>query len=350
MYSVKKITYFIFIFLLICASLSTQSSAQILERGDRGQQVEEIQTMLDNIGYDVEIDGVFGPWTERAVKDFQYNNNLKVDGIMGTSTRNALQNMQGEIEYEIKPGDTLIELAQKYNTSVKNIKERNNLKNETIIAGDIIKIPFDGTGGVHHDSRSRTEERQNPPSKYITHQIQPGESLSVIANRYGTSIETIQLSNNLKGSRIYAGQEIKIPNPAADGSFHLSENSFIWPLMGRISSPFGYRTHPVSGERDFHSGLDIAAPSGTIIRAAASGKVILSEWLSGYGKTIVIKHSPDVKTLYAHNSTLLVSEGQEVEIGQPISRVGSTGVSTGPHLHFEVQVNGNAVNPVDYLP
>ena len=127
--------------------------------------------------------------------------------------------------------------------------------------------------------------------------------------------------------------------------------SMTWPLPGhrRLSSGYGYRNHPRSGRREFHTGIDLPAPRGTNIVAAQGGTVILSGWHGGFGTTVIIDHGNGLSTLYAHNSANLVSVGDRVSQGDVIARVGSTGVSTGPHLHFEVRRNGNHVNPGPYL-
>lgn len=124
----------------------------------------------------------------------------------------------------------------------------------------------------------------------------------------------------------------------------------MWPASGPITSPFGWRTHPIFGTQRFHSGIDIGADYGDSVHAADGGVVIYSDWMGGYGKAVIIDHGSGISTLYAHNSELLVSEGQRVYKGQTISRVGSTGYSTGPHLHFEVRQNGSPVSPMGYLP
>jgi murein DD-endopeptidase MepM/ murein hydrolase activator NlpD len=122
-----------------------------------------------------------------------------------------------------------------------------------------------------------------------------------------------------------------------------------YPSDAPTSSPFGWRIHPILGYRRFHAGLDFAASYGSTIRAADSGRVIFAGWYGGYGRALIIDHGNGITTLYGHTSQLYVSEGQAVERGQAIGAVGSTGFSTGPHLHFEVRRNGTPVNPANYL-
>ena len=123
----------------------------------------------------------------------------------------------------------------------------------------------------------------------------------------------------------------------------------IWPISGPITSEFGWRTHPIFGTSRFHSGLDIGGDYGMPIYAAASGTVIYAGWISGYGNAVIIDHGGGVTTLYGHNDSLNVSEGENVAQGQVIAMCGSTGNSTGPHCHFEVRENGEPVSPYGYL-
>lgn len=125
----------------------------------------------------------------------------------------------------------------------------------------------------------------------------------------------------------------------------------MWPSQGyyRISSPFGYRIHPILKVKKLHTGIDIAIPYGKPINAAQSGTVIYAGWMGGYGKVAMIDHGGGIVTLYAHNSKLDVQKGETVEKGQKISECGSTGQSTGAHLHFEVRKDGDYVNPLEYV-
>lgn len=129
----------------------------------------------------------------------------------------------------------------------------------------------------------------------------------------------------------------------------LGTGRFGWPCAGVITSGFGYRRHPVLGRMIGHHGVDFGAPSGAPIYAADSGEVISVGWFGGYGRAVIIDHGGGVSTLYGHTSATAVGNGQRVTKGQLIAYVGSTGMSTGPHLHFEVRINGGAVNPMGYL-
>lgn len=124
----------------------------------------------------------------------------------------------------------------------------------------------------------------------------------------------------------------------------------IWPTEGWLSSGYGPRKHPITGQPDYHYGVDIAGMVGTPIRAAADGTVVAAGRRAGYGLTIIIDHDYGRRTLYGHLSRIQVKVGQRVTKGQVIGAMGSTGLSTGPHLHYEVHVNGRPVNPLNYLP
>lgn len=141
------------------------------------------------------------------------------------------------------------------------------------------------------------------------------------------------LSTSSSGSSRYTGGQFAFPAPS----------------MISVTSPYGYRIHPIFGTRKYHSGMDLAAPHGTNTVAAEAGVVRMAGWNGGYGYCVIIDHGGGIATLYGHNSKLLVSAGQSVSRGQVIAKIGSTGNSTGPHLHFEVLINGSTTNPAPYI-
>ena len=119
--------------------------------------------------------------------------------------------------------------------------------------------------------------------------------------------------------------------------------------MGKINSPYGWRRHPITRRSDFHTGLDIKASRGTVIRSSRDGVVAYVGWMGGYGKVVVVDHQGGQSTLYAHCSSILTKQGARVSAGDNIARVGSTGRTTGPHLHFEIRTGNTPVNPLQYL-
>lgn len=133
-------------------------------------------------------------------------------------------------------------------------------------------------------------------------------------------------------------------SPVAEKVSRQGGDRYIWPVNGWISSPFGPRAGGM------HTGIDLAADHGTDIRAARAGVVKNAGWLGGYGLTVIIAHADEALTLYAHAAAVVVAEGERVEQGQVIARVGSTGTATGPHLHFEVLIDGEPADPLLYLP
>jgi murein DD-endopeptidase MepM/ murein hydrolase activator NlpD len=136
---------------------------------------------------------------------------------------------------------------------------------------------------------------------------------------------------------------------AGGGDHSGAAGTFSWPVTGTITSPFGWRSNPFGGAPEFHQGLDIAAPTGTTVTAAAGGTVIMAQWYGGYGNYILIDHGGGYSTGYGHLSAIYVTTGQSVQRGQAIGAVGSTGQSTGPHLHFEVRIAGKPVDPAPRL-
>jgi lipoprotein NlpD len=198
----------------------------------------------------------------------------------------------------------------------------------------------------------------------IYHTVRPGENLFRIGKAYDVGHEELARVNQIKdASQIRVGQRIWIPGasrqvpvgvitPAESmpgGSIAPEEafpelERFLWPVNGTINSGFGPRGS------SFHDGLDIAAPEGTPIRAIEAGEVIYSDQLRGYGNMVILRHDGGIVSVYAHNETNLVREGQRVGRGEVVAKVGSTGRVTGPHLHFEIRQNNAARNPLHYLP
>jgi murein DD-endopeptidase MepM/ murein hydrolase activator NlpD len=136
----------------------------------------------------------------------------------------------------------------------------------------------------------------------------------------------------------------------SSGEATVSPRGMIWPASGPVTSGFGWRTHPIFGTRRFHAGIDIGAPMGAPVVAAATGRVVYAGTQSGYGRHVIIDHGGGIATLYAHLSSISAGRGVVLARGASVGRIGCTGYCTGPHLHFEVRVNGDPVNPLGWLP
>lgn len=246
------------------------------------------------------------------------------------------------IEYVVKEGDTLWSIANSFNLDVNSLFGCNKINDaETLKVGKTLRVP-------------------NQDGILVT--VRANQTIDKLADEYSIYKEAIITANGLEqGAELAKGREIFLPGAkvvafieTAKGKSAISERTreeskLAWPTVGRITSQFGWRGDPIRGGRDFHTGLDIAAPLGRSIAAAASGRVVYAGWMSGYGKTLVISHSGGMTTMYAHCSKLLARQGENVKRGEKIALMGSTGRSTGCHLHFEVRRGGTPVNPIKLL-
>jgi murein DD-endopeptidase MepM/ murein hydrolase activator NlpD len=174
------------------------------------------------------------------------------------------------------------------------------------------------------------------------------QSIKVNEQVFVREAAILQAQSAALGARIRAAEASSSGVPSSTGPVGSSASGLIWPVSGPISSPFGPRCLP-NGDCSFHPGVDIAVGSGTPIKAAASGTVIYAGWMEGYGNFVVIDHGNHLATAYAHQTSIAVANGASVGQGQVIGYSGCTGYCFGPHLHFEVRVNGSAVDPLRYL-
>jgi len=191
----------------------------------------------------------------------------------------------------------------------------------------------------------------------VVHTIQRGQTLTDISLTYAVPVETLTSENGLTvSSTIFAGDRILVPGVTAtfwDDVVRLSNgvpSRFIWPLEGEVVSTFGWRIHPVLENRHHHDGIDIDVPEGTVVHATAGGEVYYYGEQPGYGNVLVIEHAGGYYTMYGHLASAIVSPGRYVEMGQEIAFSGNTGISSGPHLHFEIRNGEFPIDPLRYLP
>ena len=338
--------------LLLFTVLSAQAfEGRVLQRSMQGADVVEIQKALKSLGYNVNADGHFGAQTENAVRTFQQESGIPADGIIGPETLQAMRSAGKNRTHQVRRGDSLSQLAINYSSTIEDIMDANDMTDDTIYIGQKLVIPPATTKKGNNQNedmgkRQASESGSKAAPAMMTYKVQPGESAYIIAKKFNTTVLALQAVNNLKNpSLLRIGQSILIPPPG----HRTLKRSFRWPVKGPISSGYGWRTHPVYKNRQFHGGIDIAVPTGTFIRAAAAGKVTMAKNMGGFGLGIVIDHGGGITTWYGHKSVLLAKAGEKVVYGQIIAKSGNTGVSTGPHLDFRIKVNGNTVNPMEWL-
>jgi len=287
------------------------------------------------------------------------------------------------VSYRVKRDDNLWDISREFNVKSKDIIDINSISDPSkLIPGMVLKIP--SREGIYY-------------------RIRRGDSLGIIAKRYGIRLSQIRNANGIRGNRIYAGKRLFLPGavekqksiPSIERKIRkrtvvakhnpvrtrrtgresekkglgekyspLMNKTIIeskerakkdkrlalsWPLKGPITSAFGYRKHPFTGENRFHCGLDIGANIGTNVRAAGNGRVIFSGWKGAYGNVVVVAHKNDYITVYAHNSKVKVRTNDTVRRGQIIAQSGKTGAVTGAHLHFEVRKGVIPLNPRRFL-
>ena len=236
--------------------------------------------------------------------------------------------------YKVRSGDTISGIAKKFGlTNISTLISVNDIGNvRQLAAGQKLRIPsIDG----------------------IVYTVKKGDSLNSITTKYKISLEQLLDVNELNSETLTAGQQLFLPGAAMDANSlrNAMGELFRMPISAhfRWSSPYGYRIDPIAGVKSFHTGTDMACPTGTPILAAMSGKVTTTGINRVYGNYVIIDHGNGYQTLYAHMSKIIASKGQWVSQGTRIGLVGSTGYSTGPHLHFTVYKKGKLIDPMTVL-
>lgn len=237
-------------------------------------------------------------------------------------------------DYTVKSGDTISSITYKFGLS--NIS--------TLIAvNDISNVRYLKFG----------QKLRIPSVDGLLHTVSSSDTLESLSAKYHVTVEDILDINDLDSESLSVGQSLFIPGAKLDNKSlqKAMGELFSWPIKAswRLSSAFGSRSDPISGAASYHTGIDMACPQGTSIKAAMSGTVVYANWSNVFGNYVIIKHIDGYQTLYGHMHKIKVKQGQFVSQGQEIGLVGNTGYSTGPHLHFTVYKNGKLVNPMSVL-
>lgn len=284
---------------------------------------------------------------EQELKDIEDELNEKAE-ILNSRVATIYKNGDGNILQILLKAEDFLEfvsrfklmslIAQKDADIIKEIKDKKTA-NLNIKKGIL-------------DLREKQKQRQEEIAQLVTQAEKKQGEIEEIYNEKNSLLSKTRASKNSliameKDLEIKEAQITRILESYKYGNAPGSK--FMWPVAGRLRSGFGYRIHPIFGYRRFHSGIDLAAPSGTLIYSADGGEIIHTGYDGGYGYSIMVYHGGGFATWYAHLSRILVNVGQRVERGEVIGLVGSTGWSTGPHLHFEVRINGAAQDPLAYL-
>ncbi len=228
-------------------------------------------------------------------------------------------------------------------------------------------VVLTGSAGCTPLTSSRGREVTSSPSLVsgdgIHHTVRAGETLWRISKTYGVSVSEVVEANDLESYIIQPGQKLlipgvsekrEVPKALADTGGNALDADLAWPLAGRgrgsVTSGFGPRRHPIRKTEDFHKGIDIDGAREERVLAAAAGEIVFAGKMTGYGTVVMIDHGNRLITVYAHLSRAAVKLENRVTTGQTIGYVGTSGTSTGSHLHFEVRHRGRAVDPLDYLP
>jgi murein DD-endopeptidase MepM/ murein hydrolase activator NlpD len=262
-------------------------------------------------------------------------NPLTIDAALGgvpEPLEYSLPQMLLYSAYTVSPGDTIGEIARDFGLNPDTLISLNSIKNTRLLRiGQVLRIP-------NQDG--------------ILYTVKNGDSLGSIAENYQTDTAAIQTVNELFSEQVNAGSSVFIPGARLEWMDlqEINGDLFIWPVRGYITSRYGYRPDPFNGKvRQFHTGLDIGSPMGTAIKAAMAGRVSAVGSDNVLGNYVVLTHHSGYRTLYAHMSAVGVRTGAYVKTGERIGAVGSTGHSTGPHLHFTVYKNGVTMNPLSLM-
>ena len=352
-------------------------SASLVSRQKKRQEEESVCAIFA-AGVDAEIDAVFDSAEPDAnLLSFQdFDLGLKGMSIEDrieivesylpqkelTSLKDAISEVTKDKEtnkiYEVKAGDTLSVIAQKYGLTVAKLVSMNpTLENENSLIRPqdelIVTVP-EPLLTIAHQTEAYLEEDYEADVKYVDNPSWYTDETKVLQDPVAGHRKVIALemysNENLTGRQIIKEEVVAPAVPKIVERGTRVRPTYIKPISGgRLSSGFGRRVRPRRGASSFHKGVDFSTPIGTAVKASSAGTVTRASWGRGYGYCVYISHPDGRETRYGHLSRVLVHAGEKVDQGQKIALSGNTGVSTGPHLHFEILIGGAQVDPMKYI-
>ncbi len=318
--NIKMLIYFLYLFIGISFLFCCSFYIPLVKFNFGFSSIEKI-SFWDDACLENSMQNYIMPQTEN--KDELSSNFTDTDNII------PAVNFQN---YTVKKGDSISGIALKFGLkNMGTIISANGISNaKKLQTGNILRIPS---------------------SDGVLHNVKKGETLNSIADKFDLPVTILLDANDLETPHIKEGQNIFIPG-AVIGSFELKKalgELFIYPIHGRLTSPFGYRRDPFTGRLSFHTGIDLAAPIGTHIKSTLDGTISGIGVSRIYGNYITISHGNGYQSMYGHLHTVNVKRGQKVAQGSIIGTVGNTGRSTGPHVHFSLYKNGKLIDPLHLL-
>lgn len=294
----------------------------------------ELQDILGRLGNRTDV------FVDRAVAAYMAGPTAYVESVLGSESFNDVLDRYEYYQAALDADSTLIDEIGTLRDGVEERRIEVEERQEEISAAKLALQADRAAKAVMHEQTSAVlaERRQLV-----------AEKRSLLADVRGKEARYREVANQLEREAAEKRAIIAAAGSTASGALPTGGGQLLWPAAGPMTSGYGYRTHPIFGDTRLHTGIDIAAGYGAPVVAADAGAVIYVGVMSGYGNVIVLDHGDGLSTTYNHLSSFLVGSGQSVARGSQIGGVGCTGYCTGPHLHFEVRVNGNPVDPMPYL-
>lgn len=316
----------------LSARIGTLENRLTVAQQEVSRLTEELQLILED------LDARRTLFVERAVASYKAGPAAYVDGLLESESFADLLDRYAYYESALDADAELIGQIETLRTGVETRRAAVQSKQEEIA---LAKLELEADRQEVAAVRAERESALGALKQVL------GEKRAVLGDvesskRHYLAIQAQLQREDDQITALLTGRSSGGPLPVGGGQL-------LWPAAGPVTSSFGYRTHPIFGDRRFHAGIDIGAPYGAPVIASDAGIVVFAGGMSGYGNSIAIDHGGGLATTYNHLSVLGVAPGQRVGRGARIGAVGCTGYCTGPHLHFEVRVNGSPVDPMPYL-